>query len=80
MCIINIHKNHWFTTQSATSGPRNDLNLIKELIEYENVNKNVAETAFKSSSGHFRYLSETFFDNQVTIDEKESMALSFYLY
>jgi len=48
-----------FTAQSETAASRNDLNLIKELIEYKNVNKKVVDAGIKIIYENFRSFSET---------------------
>lgn len=75
LCYFNIfvlsEYEYWFTAQFATSAPRNDLNFIKDLIEYKLSIKKVVEVKIKSLSGHFWYFDETlislaFFDYKVS--------------
>lgn len=55
-----VYVKYWFTAQSVTSVTIYDYNLIKELIQYKNVNKKVSK-AIKNLTGHFwHYLSEIF--------------------
>ena len=70
--VLSVYVKYWYNAQSTISAPTNDLNLIKALVGYKNINKKVAEMAIKSFSNHFWYLSKTliglaFFVNQVTI-------------
>lgn len=40
-CIACRHVKYLFFTQSALSNPKNDLNIIKEHMEYKNTLKNI---------------------------------------
>ena len=52
--MLSMYVKYWFTAQSETSVPRNDLNLIKELKQY----KNVVDAEIKSLYGYFWSLSQ----------------------
>ena len=76
--IITIYLKAWCTAPSATTAPRNDLDLIRRLQEYNAANKVVANAAIQSFSRHLWYLSETliglaFFDSTLPVSTKHAM-------
>ena len=56
--IAKIYINAWFSAPDPASAPRNDLNLLKELLENENVNATVSKAALKKFTAHLWYLNE----------------------
>lgn len=63
---------------NPTSAPRNDLNLLKELVAYKNINPTVSLVALQSFSNHLWYLSDTlialsFFDEDVDSQKRTAM-------
>lgn len=79
--VVKIYIHSWSQSQSACSAPRNDLLLLKNLIEYENINKNISSCAMKQFLGHLWYLSEelialAFFDDNVPLVTKKEMVLA----
>jgi hypothetical protein len=76
--IIRLYLKAWYTCQCAVSAPRNDLQLMKDLVAYKSVNKTVATAAITSFSGHLWYLNEnliglSFFDDEVSTEMKAAM-------
>ena len=66
------------TAPLAISAPRNDLNLLKTLIKYEQVNPKVSKAAATKMANHMWYLSEdlvglAFFDDHVATSTKCQM-------
>lgn len=75
---LKIYLKHWFTCPSAIKAPLNDLNLLKSLVNYESVNKEMSETAFHSFSHQQWYLNESlvgaaFFDERISMKDKRKM-------
>lgn len=65
----------------ATSAPRNDLELLKNLKEFENMNKALSKKALTKFLGHLWYLSEelvalAFFDDEVSVERKRKMVIA----
>ena len=80
ICIftVQIYVNVWFTAGVPSSAPRTDLQLLKDLWSYREINQTVADLALKKMLGHLWYLSEelvafSFFDAQVTSETKRKM-------
>jgi len=76
--VLQVYIKAWYTCQSPVSAPRNDLELLKQLIAYKSENGTVAAAAIKSFCHHLWYLSETlvglaFFDSAVSDDIKVAM-------
>lgn len=77
--VVTIYIEHWFKCQSPSRAPRNDLNLLKSLINYKKTDKIVAEAALLSFSRHLWYISETLiglclFDDGVSDNVKNKIA------
>lgn len=71
----------WFNASCPIKAPSQDLQFLKNLVEYKVINKKIAESAFEKFSGHLWYLSEelaplSFFDDAVPIDVKLKMVQS----
>jgi len=76
--VLMVYLWSWFTAPCASSAPRNDLHLLKELESYKKINSDVANAAIKSFSGHLWYLSESLvglalFDSKVPPATKSAM-------
>jgi len=57
--VVTIYIEAWFSATDPTSAPRNDLKLLKNLVEYERIHATVARTALrKLTAKHLWYLSE----------------------
>ena len=75
---VKLYLKAWYTSMSSTAAPRNDLQLLKDLLAYSVINKAVASSATKTFMRHLWYLSETlvglaFFDSEVSDAEKVQM-------
>lgn len=65
----------------SIKAPHNDLKLLKALIDYESINKNVSVTVISKFINHLWYLSDeliglSFFDDTVDNDTKIKMVQS----
>jgi hypothetical protein len=79
-CIftIKVYIKYWFQAPLGSCAPRNDLQLLKDLKAYEEINQVIAKIALKKIIGHLWYLSEelvafAFFDDAVPLDTKKKM-------
>jgi len=79
-CIfaVRIYVKAWMTAPLATSAPQNDLDLLKAVIKYEDVNLNISKAVAKKFANHLWYLSEelatlALFDDCVDIAVKRQM-------
>lgn len=76
--IIKVYIPKWFTCQIATFSPRNDLQLLKDIIAHKEINSIASQAATKSFSNHLWYLSDTlialaFFDRELSNEVKVAM-------
>lgn len=75
---MEVYFKKWFLCQLPSAAPRHDLEFLKEVKKYDNVNKKISKLVTCTFLRHTWYLSEqlialAFFDNQISISEKESM-------
>lgn len=75
---VVVYIKYWFEAGLAARAPTNDLQLLKDLVEYETFNPNLSRKASKKILGHLWYLSEelvalAFFDDKVPIETKREM-------
>lgn len=72
----------WFTANKPEIAPRLDLEFIKDLINNNNIDKDLRRVALEKFTGnHLWYLSDTlvglaFFDKSLSIDIKKKMAMA----
>jgi len=76
--IIRLYIKSWFDAPSAIKAPFQDLNFIKNLLNYIAIDKDTSQIAIKKFCGHLWYLSAelcgfAFFDEAVSIDTKRKM-------
>lgn len=79
--VIRVYIKNWYTCQRATLAPSNDLQLMKDILEYKVINSKISETAFKTMSRHMWYLSEklvglAFFESTIPVAVKKDMVLA----
>lgn len=79
--IIKFYIKAWFECPTAYKAPNLDLNFIKQLKAYENVDKVISAVALKKICGHLWYLVEetsslSFFDETLSIAIKKEMVKS----
>lgn len=75
---VTIYVKYWYQASVASSAPRNDLQLLKDLSLFENISPALSKVALKKILGHLWYLSEelislAFFDDEITLDTKQKM-------
>lgn len=80
ICIFSviIYVKYWFQAPSGCSAPNNDLQLLKDLKTFENINQPMSKVAMRKFLGHLWYLSEelvtfAFFDDEVSVETKRKM-------
>jgi hypothetical protein len=76
--VVVVYVRCWFQAPAASSAPRNDLWLLKQLKSFENINKAMSKKALTKFLGHLWYLSEelvalAFFDDEVSFETKQKM-------
>lgn len=79
--IVKIYLKYWYRSSNPSIAPIIDLNLIKDLIKFKEIDSIVAEEVLKTMKRHLWYLSETlvglaFFDRTIDDEEKRKMVLS----
>ncbi|KAK4871625.1 hypothetical protein RN001_015749 [Aquatica leii] len=80
ICIFTviIYIKYWFQAPAGWSAPRNDLQLLKNLKDFDRINPEIATVALKKILGHLWYLSEelvsfAFFDDKLSVQDKKRM-------
>ena len=80
-CLFNIlvYTKHWLQPPNSVVTPVNDLQLIKELKEFQEVNKTVSIKTSNTFKNYYWYLTEevvvfALFLNKVTVTEKRQIA------
>ena len=68
----------WYTATEAVTAPLNDLILLRRIIEYREVNPEVAATALDAYKNHLWYFSPhcvvlALFDERVSCETKRAM-------
>lgn len=76
--LVRLYVKAWFNCTTAIGAAQNDLNLIKNAIDYSSIDEQISELILKKISNHLWYLFEdtmgfAFFDENVSIDEKRKM-------
>ncbi|XP_050530606.1 uncharacterized protein LOC126899603 [Daktulosphaira vitifoliae] len=79
--ITSLYIKQWFSAPNAALAPNLDLQFIKNIIDYEPIDKDISKVVLKKISGHLWYLvSETaamaFFDDDLCEDTKIKMVNS----
>jgi hypothetical protein len=77
--IIRAYVKAWFESTIAPKAPYNDLNFLKTLIQYEEIDSHISKATVKKFIRHLWYLSSeaaalAFFDENISIKEKRMMA------
>ncbi|CAH2101754.1 unnamed protein product [Euphydryas editha] len=78
---VTIYVKCWFQTPVATSAPKNDLWLLKNLKNFENTNKTMSKKALTKFLGQLWYLSKelvalAFFDDEISLESKQKMVIA----
>ena len=79
--VVTVYLEAWFSSSIATEAPRRDLNLMKRLIQYGEINSKISKATSNKFRNHLWYLSEdlvalAFFDPKVLPSEKKKMVLA----
>lgn len=77
--VIRLYIKAWFTSTKAIEAPYNDMTFLKNLFEYEAIDKQISTYTVKKFCNHLWYLSSecigfSLFDPNVSISEKAKMA------
>lgn len=75
---VSIYLKAWITAPLPSSAPRNDLELLKAMLKYEDTHPNISKSVVKKFSNHLWYLSEelaalALFDSEVDAAAKREM-------
>lgn len=75
---VSIYMKKWFLCQIPKSAPRNDLELLKDLVKYNAINKTLSTEVTGTFLKHTWYLSEvmiglSFFDETIDHNVKLQM-------
>lgn len=60
ICLFNalVYTKHWLESPNGVDAPFNDLQLIKELKDFKDINKEVSVKASNILENHYWYLTE----------------------
>jgi len=77
--IINLYVKAWFNAPIAAFSPYQDLEFLKNLYEYKNVDEELSKNAIKKFINHLWYLTQenialAFFDKHISCETKTKMA------
>lgn len=80
---LRIYLKYFLEAPIAVKAPMNDLRLIKDLIKFEQVDRDCSKIVFDGLKKHFWYLSEqlaplAFFDDDVPKPIKNEMRLNYF--
>jgi len=56
--VVLIYMEHWLRAPSAASAPQSNLQFIKKLQSYHDIDRKIAESAVKAIMNHLWYLTE----------------------
>lgn len=78
--VALIYTKYWNQCSNAADAPFNDLQLLKELKRYHQVDTKIADTAMQAFQRHLWYLSDelitlALFSDKVSNDEKSAIAI-----
>ena len=76
-----VYVKYWFRAPEVVNAPVNDLNLLKDIGKYQNINKSVADAASGAMMRHLWYLSDqlvalALFSPHVSAEEKRTMVVA----
>jgi hypothetical protein len=55
--IVKCYASFWFEASKAAMAPLNDIELLKKLVKYRNINAEIAEISIKKFLNHLYYLN-----------------------
>lgn len=76
--LVLLYVKAWFSSSISIEAPNNDIQFIKNAIQYSKVDCTISNIIIDKMSNHLWYLASesvafSFFDNKVPIDEKRKM-------
>lgn len=76
--ISIIYVKAWFKAPCPISAPAQDLEFLKKLINYKNINTKISDATVSTFSRHLWYLTEklaamSFFDSSISLEVKKKM-------
>lgn len=76
--VALVYTKHWNRCTSAIDAPHNDLQLLKEIDEYEEIDFEIANAALRAHKRHLWYLSDeliilSLFSDKVSNEDKANM-------
>ena len=76
--VIFVYITNWFTAPLAIKAPINDLQFLKKLYDYKNVDQQIAEAILRKIKNHLWYLNPeictiSFFDEEISVGMKLKM-------
>lgn len=76
--IVLVYVKAWTLCSLPLAAPKQDLSLIKSMVEYEQIDKAISDAVLRKLAGHLWYLSEetialAFFDDNVSLEEKKCL-------
>lgn len=76
--VVKVYVRAWFTATQSVASPRNDLDFMQRLVDYEKVHKSIAQAAQHRFASHLWYLSEvnigfSVFDEKLTDNERKEI-------
>ena len=79
--IIKIYFEAWFNAPLALKAPNHDLNFLKKLRAYRDIDDKISKMTIKKFENHLWYLNEEtvaigFFDNEVSVEIKRKMVIA----
>ena len=81
LCIffVRVYCKAWFNAHKAHSAPKQDFDLLRCLLNYQEIDNDISERALKKFSNHLWYFNAdlvalVFFDPSISDEEKSEMA------
>lgn len=76
--IVMVYLNAWFSTTSATTAANHDLEFLKKLIEYKEINASISSATCHKITLHLWYLNDelailSLFDETVPLEMKKKI-------
>lgn len=77
--LVRVYCKAWFNAHKAHSAPKQDFDLLRCLLDYQEIDKDISERALVKFSNHLWYFNAelvalVFFDPSISDEEKSEMA------
>ena len=77
--LLLIFIKYWFLCPLSTSAPANDLQKLKDLVEFKSINPKLANAVLQKDLAHLWYLSDKFigaavFDSKLSSSDHQALA------